>query len=201
MAAVGTCVEQPTERQGTIQSASTTHTRKPHHARQDRYRLEARSTAVRKNAQSYLTRCGAGAMRAETASTPHTTDAGELALIHFCIRAKKRLLVDLLNLAMHKKPYILRIASHIKFCFFRHGNDLLISLPTLISQALLSVSAESPGHAREPACRTAAASALVRSYHANLATRRPRPARASIVPCRWSYVSRQRPRKHSERMT
>ena len=75
-AAVGTCVEQPTERQGAIQSASTTHTRQhPHHARRDRYRLEARSTAVRKNGQSYLTRCGTGATRAETASTPHTTVA------------------------------------------------------------------------------------------------------------------------------
>ena len=90
MAAVGTCVEQPTERQGTIQSASTTHTRQhPHHARRNRYHLEARLTAVRKNAQSHLTRCGTGATRAETAPTPHTTDAGELALIHLCIRAKK----------------------------------------------------------------------------------------------------------------
>ena len=79
MAAVGTCVEQPTERQGTIQSASTTHTRQHrHHARRDRFHLEARSTAVRKNAQSYLTICGTGATRAETASTPHTTDAGEI---------------------------------------------------------------------------------------------------------------------------
>ena len=40
---------------------------------------------------------------------------------------------------MHKKPYILRIASHINFCFFGHGNDLLISLLKLSFQALLSI--------------------------------------------------------------
>ena len=94
LAAVGTCVEQPTERQGAIQSASTTHTRQhPHHARRDRYRSEARSTADSGAEKRPIVprkmrrRCHAGRDRANPTHNGRWVERWPLR--HFCSRDKE----------------------------------------------------------------------------------------------------------------